>query len=154
MEKWPLTWKSVREHPSFKITMWPWTSKSAREHVKKNAREPPKVSVNAPLVFFVIYDNFRFFVKYDNLQKLSYLNMTISIWQLFKKFSRYVNLQYDNFFEIFRNMTILIFLHFWDAWIYITFSIIQNFSHWNCHIWNMTIWIWQYFWKFLKYDNQ
>ena len=36
-------------------------------------------------------------------------------------------------------MTILIFLHFWDAWIYITFSILQNFSLWKL--------------SYLKYDN-
>ena len=80
-----------------------------------------------------------FFRKYGNLQKLSNLNITISEWQLFWKFSKYDNLQYDNCFLIFRNMTILIFLNFWDAWIYIAFATLQNFSHWKL--------------SYLKYDN-
>ena len=58
------------------------------------------------------------------------------------------------FFFIIRNMKILIFLQFWDGWIYITFSILQNFSLWNLSYLkydnlNMTI-----FFKILKYDNQ
>ena len=112
----------------------------------------PKVELSYIGFFYHIWKFTEFFRKYDNLQKVSIF------WQFQydKYFENFQNMWICNmtYFFIFRNITILIFLQFWDAWIYIAFSIIQNFSPWNLLYLkydnlNMTIFL-----KMLNYDNQ
>ena len=57
--------------------------------------------------------------QFNLLKIVIFGNMTIWIWQLFWKFSKYDNLQYDNYFEHMKIWQFPIWQLFWK----------------NCHIW-------------------
>ena len=98
-----------------------------------------------------IYGIFSKIWQFAKIVKFKYYNfrMTVilkifkiwqsAIWQFFFNFQKYDNSHFSCIFEMLGFIS-----HF-------PFSKISAFG--NCHIWNMTIWIWQYFWKILKYDN-
>ena len=111
----------------------------------------PEGRIELHWFFFIIYDNSRNFVENMTIfKKLLYLNMTISVWQTFWKFSKYENLQNENFFFYFQkydNPHYFAFLRCFNLY-YIFHSTIFQPLKIVIPIWNMTIWIWQYFEKF------